>query len=123
MQLAVKMGCTAAENDTLAALHVHIPPAQVSPAPQAFPQAPQFAVLVSVSTQTPLQSVPPPGQPHVPDTHDEPAGQVFPHAPQFEGSELVLMHAPSHAPVPAGHTHAPPTQDAPEGQALLHPPQ
>src|SRR5512146_782579 len=40
----------------------HLPPLQTWPPVQALPQVPQFAELVLVSVQVPLQSWSPPGQ-------------------------------------------------------------
>jgi hypothetical protein len=56
---------------------VQVPPPQV-PVPQDWPQAPQFAALICVSTQAPAQQdVPPP--------------QTIPQPPQFCGSEETSM--------------------------------
>jgi hypothetical protein len=57
---------------------------QPCPVGQAFPQAPQCAVLVAVSAQVPLQRVVAPVQlvPQTPSEHTEPVAQAFPHMPQ-----------------------------------------
>lgn len=52
--------------------HRHCPPAQVSLTPQRPPHPPQWRGSVLVLTQTPPQSVVPPGQVH------DPPWQVFP---------------------------------------------
>jgi hypothetical protein len=77
---------------------------QMSPAPQVFPHAPQFAGLFVVLVQTG-------GMPHnvvfighvqMPALHTVPPVQAIPHPPQLFGSVFVSMHAPVQFVVPAG---------------------
>jgi hypothetical protein len=105
VQWVVKIGCTAAANDTLALPHVHAPPLQVCPRAQAFPHDPQLLASVCVSTHAPLQSSLPPAHAQAPPAHDVPLGQTLPHPPQLLGSVVVSMQVPLHAAVPVGQTH------------------
>jgi hypothetical protein len=61
-----------------------------------------LALLVRVSTHTPLQRTSPEGQAHVPFMHVVPLTQAFPHAPQLVLLDLRSTHALLHAvsPVP-----------------------
>ena len=120
-QLAVKIGCTAPENDTLAFPHVHLLFVHVCPGAQTTPHAPQFEV--SLATHVPPQRRSPDGQTQCPLLHVMPPEHTTPQPPQLEGSDVVLMHAPLHRESPVGHAHAPLTHDAPEGHATVHEPQ
>ena len=100
-------------------LHRQLPPEQYCPEGHARPQPPQFALLLSVFTQAPEQSVSPPGQlvtTHAPFTQDCPPAQARPHAPQFAALTFVFTHAPAHNVSPHGHTHCPPEHTRPAAQ-------
>jgi hypothetical protein len=109
------------------AAFVHVPPDG-----HAFPQPPQLAAFVWVSTQTiipigpkPAQEVSPVAQPiwHWPLTHWLPGPQRLPHDPQLFGAELVSTHSLLHVARPPPHAHAPATQFAPAPHTRLHMPQ
>ncbi len=72
-----------------------------SPAPQAWPQLPQFDASTEVFTQAPEQLVQPEGQ-HLPALHAWPPGQTLLQAPQFEESVEVLTQAPEQFVQPEG---------------------
>jgi hypothetical protein len=110
---------------------VQTPPAQVWPAPQAVPQAPQFVESVSSRTQALPQ-----GEkgavhaiPHLPALHTAPpfggTGQALLQAPQLAAFEVRSTHAPLHVVVPAGHrsTHFPAEQAVFAPHFTPHPPQ
>jgi hypothetical protein len=65
---------------------------------QAKLQVPQLLMSLVVSTQLPLQSVEPPGQPntHPPWEQESPTAQVAPQPPQFLGSVAVLTQVLPH---------------------------
>jgi hypothetical protein len=71
---------------------------QIWPPVQGKLQAPQLLMSLLVSTQLPLQSVEPEGQPNtqVPAAHESPVAQALPQLPQFIGSVLVFTHALPH---------------------------
>jgi hypothetical protein len=101
---------------------------QVWPLAQAWPQPPQFAMLVLTSTQADPHSVcPATEQPHVPALHAAPAGQVMLQPPQLNGSfpfvvaQVPLEHAV--APVPQLVAQAPLLQTCPVGQVVVQLPQ
>jgi hypothetical protein len=101
---------------------------QVCPLAQAWPQPPQFAMLVLVSTQAEPHSICPATEhPHVPALHAAPAGQVMLQPPQLRGSfPLVVAQAPfEQAVAPAEQlvAQAPALQTCPEGQAFVQLPQ
>jgi hypothetical protein len=98
---------------------------QAWPVAQAFPQAPQFAGLVAVSTQVPPQSVVPVGQPQAPPMQTLPPLQVVPQAPQLALSDLVSTHEPPQlVRVPAQLAPQVPTEQTwPAVQAVVHEPQ
>jgi hypothetical protein len=103
---------------------LHCPPEHVSPAAQAWPQAPQFSALVVTSTQALPQNACPAGQQRL-EVQLEPAGQAFPHAPHDEASEVRSAHfAPPQSIVPDGQTQAPEAQTEPASvHAWPHVPQ
>jgi len=73
------------------------------------PQAPQFVLLVLVSTHDPLQFVVPVGQllTHEPPEQTSKPRQVLPHEPQFELSDRVSTHAEEQRVSPEGHAQPP----------------
>jgi hypothetical protein len=75
VQLAVKIGWTAPENDTLGP-QVHMPDEHVWPRAQALPHLPQLFVSLEVSAHVLPQSVPPFGQMQLPDWHVWAFGQT-----------------------------------------------
>jgi hypothetical protein len=78
------------------------------------PQPPQFAPLLVKSTQAPLHSAWPTGQPQKPLMHGVPAPQAVPQAPQLAAFDLRSTQAPLHALCPVGQafrTQPPATQD------------
>jgi hypothetical protein len=81
--------------------------AQAVPAAQAFPQVPQWAGLLAVSTQVPPQSVWPVGQPQAPPIQTLPPMQTVPQVPQLLPSDCVSTQEPLHgesgAAQPAAH--------------------
>jgi hypothetical protein len=101
--------------------------AQVSPAPQAWLQAPQLAESLLRFTQLSLQSVKPTPQViwHVRLAHTSPGEQAWPQAPQFWLSLAGSTQPPSHASSPVEHTvtHRLLTQLCPLVHAWLHEPQ
>ena len=76
--------------------------------PQACPQAPQFAPLVSRSTHAVPQAVPPDGQVQVPLLHDCALPQAWPQAPQL----ALLVWTSTHTP-PQGASPTPQPEAAP----------
>jgi hypothetical protein len=62
-------------------------------AAQSFPQRPQFALLASGFTHTPLQRICPAGQTQAPATHVSPPVQTSPQRPQLAVSIASLTHA------------------------------
>ena len=76
--------------------------------PQACPQAPQFAPLVSRSTHAVPQAVPPDGQVQVPLLHDCALPQAWPQAPQL----ALLVWTSTHTP-PQGASPMPQPEAAP----------
>jgi hypothetical protein len=56
-------------------------------------QAPQWAGLLAVSTQVPLQSTVPGGQAHIPVEQILPPAQAIPQPLQFAGSDCRSTHA------------------------------
>ena len=103
----------------------HAPAAQVCPAAQAVPQAPQFATLVCTFTQRPLHCVWPAGHTvlHAPALHVDPAPHAWAQLPQFAASVCVFTHAPLHDVRPVGHVHAPAVHVDPVPQAVVQLPQ
>jgi transcriptional regulator with XRE-family HTH domain len=103
----------------------HEPAAQVSPAAQAPPQRPQFAVSVRVSTQPLSQTVWPDGQTHAPAAQLCPVGQRVPHSPQWFASLCGSTHIPAHTLRGALHpdVQTPSTHPLPAPQALPQAPQ
>ena len=97
--------------------HVHAPDAQVSPAPQATPQAPQCASSLDVVAQpeapqhvsdaphaAPAPSLPASGpQEQRPLEQVSPAPHVTPQPPQWLSSALGSTQPPSHHVRPAAH--------------------
>jgi hypothetical protein len=78
------------------------------------PQAPQLPALLVVSTQAPLHSVCPTGQPQKPLMQGVPALHAVPQAPQFAALDFTSTHAPLHALCPVGQllrTQRPATHD------------
>jgi hypothetical protein len=65
------------------AMHVALPPVGGT---QALPHAPQWAMLVAVSTHWPLQKTPEHINAQAPLLHTLPAGHALPQAPQLDGS-------------------------------------
>ena len=102
-------------------MHEHAPDEHVCPAPQAFPQIPQFALSVSTFTQPDAaHDTSPPSQLHPPETHVRPVGHIVVHVPQWLGEVRSTSHpvlaVPSQSPNPVAHpvgpmTHAPLTQE------------
>lgn len=74
------------------------------------PQAPQFEVLVDVSTQAPLQAKRPLPQEQLPLTQVWPAPQVLPQAPQLLALVFMSTHAPLQAVKPLLQKQPPLTQ-------------
>src|SRR5262249_22526178 len=75
-----------------------LPPAQPSPAPQVWPQVPQFLLSVVLSTQL-LPQIERPGRQvalHRPPEQARLPVHVMPQPPQFRGSLTVAMQAPWH---------------------------
>lgn len=60
------------------------------------PHIPQSLTFVSVSTQTPPQSVEPDGQVHTPPEQDVPPLQTLPHVPQLLESVLGSTQSEPH---------------------------
>lgn len=87
-------------------LHWQREPAHCSRPEQVFPQPPQLARSVTVSTHVPLQLVSPPVQParQTPAWQAWPEGHAVPHAPQLAASVWTFTHCPLHrvVPVPQG---------------------
>jgi hypothetical protein len=77
-----------------------------------WPQLPQSAGLVVVSTHEPPQLVRPAWHDtvHAPPEHTSPAGHTWPHVPQLLVSLLVAVHTPPHRICPEGHAQLPPPQ-------------
>jgi hypothetical protein len=71
---------------------------QICPPLQAKLHAPQLLMSLVVSTQLPLQSVDPEGQPnrHVPMEQESPAAHAIPQPPQLFGSVEVFTHLVPH---------------------------
>lgn len=67
------------------------------------PQPPQFDLFVAVSTQLPLQTLPPHEALHMPTEQYWLAGQAAPQAPQLAGSTFVSTHVVPHCVVPLPH--------------------
>jgi hypothetical protein len=93
------------------------------------PHVPQLETSVIVSTQLPLQSIVPDGQPQVPEAHSSPASHAVSQSPQWASSVMRSTQIAS-ASMPqiiigAGHAsvHAPPEQDSPMGHSLPQEPQ
>jgi hypothetical protein len=110
--------------------HTQRPAAQVSPAPQAAPQAPQLVALVCRSTQLGAgalgaQSVCPAAHvglagTHAPVRHRSLAAHALPHAPQCIGSAWTSAHVAPQSVCPAPHTMAPVQLDAAQLCPLAH---
>lgn len=85
-----------------------LPATQNDSAAQAFPQAPQWPLLLCVSTHAPPHIVCPAGQAHAPATHTRPPAHPLLHAPQW----LLLLRVSTqpaiapHAVSPGAHTPA-----------------
>jgi predicted PhzF superfamily epimerase YddE/YHI9 len=79
---------------------------------QAASHAPQFALSMRVSTQTPLHEVSFAGHAHVPAVHVDPGAQATPHAPQLCGSDPRSAQAAAQLTSGAGQpaVHADPAQ-------------
>jgi hypothetical protein len=97
-------------------------------AAHAWPQLPQFAVLVFVSMQPDPHSIcPATEQPHAPALQTAPTGQVTPQPPQLRGSfPFVTAHdPPGHIVVPGAQLPAqvPALQTSPLWQTLVQLPQ
>jgi hypothetical protein len=71
---------------------VHVPPEHRDPDGQTFPQAPQFAPSVDVSTHAALQDVSPGRQVQAAETHACVAAHDAPHAPHAIGLDWRLEH-------------------------------
>jgi hypothetical protein len=97
------------------------------PAPQLVPHAPQFALLLRVSTHAVPQRVSLIVQfaRHCPATHAVPAAQAVPQAPQFVLSVWVFAHAVPQRTVPIaqGARQRPAMQVVPAPQAVPQAPQ
>ena len=104
-QLAVKMGCTAPENETLAVPQLHTPALHVCPSAQTTPQPPQLDASVCVLMHEPPHNDVPVGQTHIPLWQVSPAPQTIPQPPQSLESVAVLTHAPPQRVPPEGQTH------------------
>jgi len=92
------------------------------------PQAPQFVVLVVVSTHALLHSFSLLGQVavHTPSEQPWPAAHAFPHAPQLALEELVSTHLPEQLvrlPEQLAVWHAPATHATPAAHVFPHAPQ
>src|SRR5687767_1088717 len=74
------------------AMHVDAP--QTSPAAQTVVHIPQWVGSLVISTQTPPQSVSPPGHAHIPARHSIPPEQTTPQAPQLVSSLSRLTQVP-----------------------------
>jgi hypothetical protein len=83
-----------------------VPAVQTWPAAQALPHAPQSALSLARSTQTPVQAVWPAGQVQAPFAHVAPMPQVLPHPPQLAGSVFVFVQRPRQAVSPIVHEPA-----------------
>ena len=101
----------------------HWPLAQICPAWQTVPQAPQL-FLSDWVLKHPFLHV---GVPlHTPATQVWPDWQDWPQAPQLFASVAVLTHEPPQLTWPAGHeatVQTPETQDWPAPQTVPHAPQ
>jgi hypothetical protein len=76
-------------------------PPQISPAPHAFPQAPQWDESIWVATQALPHKVQPGLQAHCPPEHEPySVGHTVPHAPQLVQSLPVSTQLPWHDVVP-----------------------
>src|SRR4051812_14665867 len=90
----------------------HVPPLQLAPDGQTFPQAPQLVVVV-MSTQAPPHMACPAPQTHVPPLQLAPDGQTFPQAPQLAASEAVSTQVAPQAVSPDGHWQVPAVHESP----------
>jgi hypothetical protein len=93
--------------------HPQAPAAQLWPAPQVLPQAPQLATLVWVSTHAPLQLTVPPVQPprmHTPPAQTVPRMHGLAQPPQLLASACTSTHAPPHEVSPLLQAQAPVVQ-------------
>jgi hypothetical protein len=104
------------------------PLVQVWPAAHAWPQLPQFAVLMLRSTQPEPHSIcPATEQPHAPALQTAPTGHVSPQPPQLSGSfPFVIAQDPlGHIVVPESHivAHVPALQTSPSLQTVVQSPQ
>ena len=69
------------------------------------PHIPQWALLVMVLTQAPLQNVCPIGQRHMLDWHVRGVMHAAPHAPQWALSVAVFTQTPPQTVCPVGQRH------------------
>ncbi len=123
VQLAVKIGCTADENETLVLPQTHVPDEQVRPGAHTWPHEPQLAGSVAVSTQALPQTVPPLAHPHLPDAQVWGLKQELPHMPQLAGSVCSLTHDEPQSSSPLAHAQWPLLHVVPLGQTVPQPPQ
>jgi hypothetical protein len=122
-QLAVKIGCTAPEKDTLVVPQVHVPLVHVWPGLHTFPHLPQLLLSLAVRAHVVPQSVPPFVQAHVPDWHSWALGQTFPHLPQLPLSPWAFTQVDPQSDWPLAQAHVALTHDVPPEQACPHVPQ
>jgi hypothetical protein len=103
---------------------VHSPPAHSRPAAQASLHAPQWSVLVSVSTQLDPHWV---SEPHpveqLASRQTSPESHAAPHSPQWIGSDAMSTQPPPHDVSGGEQSHCPPEHPDPLGHALSHAPQ
>jgi hypothetical protein len=98
---------------------------QLDPPRHALPHAPQLALLVVKSTQSPAHSSLPAGHRQLPATHVALGTQACPQAPQLPPSDASSTHARLHSVSPASHMplHLEAEQTCEPAQALLQAPQ
>jgi hypothetical protein len=102
-QLAVKIGCTAPEKETLALPHVQTPEEHVCPGEQTLPHLPQLLVSLAVSTHELPHRVPPFEQAQAPFWQVCAVGQTCPQAPQLATSVWRFAQAVPQTVKPVPH--------------------
>jgi hypothetical protein len=71
---------------------VHCPLVHSALSAHTFPQPPQWAMFVLVSTHSARHWVSPPGQTHAPSVHEASVAHWLPQPPQLAGLLLVSTH-------------------------------
>ncbi len=105
---------------------VQAPETHVSSPVQRLPQAPQFALLLDVSTHWLLHVARPPPHAHAPDAQLAPEPQTLLQAPQLFGSVCVSTHAPPQVVWPASASQEVvhwPLEHTPPSHVIPQPPQ